>query len=527
MSLQKQPLLQFNNISVSHFDHPVLTNLSGSICVGDKIGLIGINGSGKSTLLNCIANRVEPDTGSVLTNLTVSYVPQLDLQLYKSNVRIFEYLQNEYENWWEILMQYESLFGSQLSEDRILATLSGGEIVKLNIAKAFFTSPQLLLLDEPTNHLDLKSLRELKEFLHKTKTSFVLVSHNIDVLNAVVDTIWELEKGKLTVYGGNYDFYKDKKALQTEAEERKYVEKKQELKKLKLTVEQENIRASRSKKVGTDISKKHDRSTDRFATGFFKDASENSRGIKKAILEKKEADLQNSLKELKSNKRNNIYLELNTKKRSGLIASFEECVLSLPNGENLIDMFSLSIYHGDRIAIFGDNGSGKTTLVKQFSINKHNLIMGTVKYGLSYNTLYVDQKYDFVNPKMTILENMQSSNSSINYESIRRALSNLGFPFESNINVLAGSLSGGETARLAFAMAASTSIDLLILDEPTNNLDIETIATIIESLRAFQGTLIVVSHDIHFLQQVAIDRVYAITNNKLAVSSFDNLISSI
>ncbi|PIY17554.1 ABC transporter ATP-binding protein, partial [Candidatus Dojkabacteria bacterium CG_4_10_14_3_um_filter_Dojkabacteria_WS6_41_9] len=121
----------------------------------------------------------------------------------------------------------------------------------------------------------------------------------------------------------------------------------------------------------------------------------------------------------------------------------------------------------------------------------------------------------------------QSSNSSINYESIRRVLSNLGFPFESNINVLAGSLSGGETARLAFAMAASTSIDLLILDEPTNNLDIETIATIIESLRAFQGTLIVVSHDIHFLQQVAIDRVYAITNNKLAVSSFDNLISSI
>ena len=363
--------------------------------------------------------------------------------------------------------------------------------------------------------------------MKKTTSSFVLVSHNVDVVNTVVNTIWELEKGVLTVYGGNYDFYKSQKTLQTEAKERKFIARKQELKKLKSVSEQENKRATKSKKVGTDISKKHDRSTDRFATGFFKDASENSTGIKKTVLEKKETDLQNSLKELKSSKRNNIYLELRTKKRSGLIVSFEECVLSLPNGANLINRFSLSINFGDRIAIFGDNGTGKTTLVKQLSINKHELIKGKVKHGLSYNTLYVDQKYDLVNPGITILENMRSSNSSISYESIRRTLSNLGFPFESNVNVLASSLSGGETARLAFAMATSTSIDMIILDEPTNNLDIETIATIIESLRAFQGTLIVVSHDLHFLQQTDINSVYEITDRKLTVSSFDNLISSV
>ena len=109
MNLQKQPLLQFNDISVTHFDHPILTHLSGSICVGDKIGLIGINGSGKSTLLNCISNKVKPDTGSVFTDLTVTYVPQLDLQLYKSAVPLFEYLQDESEDWWETLIQYERI----------------------------------------------------------------------------------------------------------------------------------------------------------------------------------------------------------------------------------------------------------------------------------------------------------------------------------------------------------------------------------------------------------------------------------
>lgn len=524
MSIQKQTLIQFNNISLTFGDRIILDNISGSILRGDKIGLIGINGSGKSSLLKTIAGLISSQSGIVNRNCAIEYIPQLDLELYRKQIPLYKHLEEIHEDWWQVFEQYERLFRSSLKEDRILSTLSGGELVKLNLALAFAKLPEVVLLDEPTNHLDLRSLSELKTIMQKTDITFVVVSHNVSFLNSVVRTVWEIDNGKLFAYGGNYDFYKEQKTLQQDAIQRRYEEKQKALRKLVIVKQQEQKRAQRSKKVGTDIGKRHDRSADRFATGFFKNASEKSAAKKKAALEDRENDLIAGIAELKRIPRKNIHLELINHRKSGLVLAVENGRLILPNGRELVSNINASIYHGDRIAILGDNGTGKTTLAKQFVYNKHKMLFGKVRYGSEYKTLFVDQKYDLINPELSIIENIQKNNKNIIYEDIRKVLGNMCFPDDYDVNKVAKTLSGGETARLAFAIATNCNIDVLVLDEPTNNLDIDTIEVISKALADFKGTMIVISHDTNFLKEIGIHKCFVIENHHLTLESVDNLI---
>lgn len=524
MNIQNKAFLQFNNLSLTFGDKNLFNSISGSIVKKDRIGLVGINGSGKSSLLKILAGLVEPSSGFINKAGTIEYVAQIDLDLYRKEIPIYKYIETSFDEWWQVLSEYERLFGKALEENRIINTLSGGELVKLNISIALVKEPDILLLDEPTNHLDIKSLIELENLLKNINIPFVVVSHNVNFLNKVVKTIWEMDSQKIFVYGGNYDFYAEQKELSKEAKLRQYEEKRKELKKLERIKTQEQKRAQRSKKVGTDISKKHDRSTDRFATGFFKDAAENRGAQKKVMLESKEKEITDSMNQLKVDKRKNIYLDLKSEQKNGLIISISKGELLLPNKSLLLINLNFNIYHQDRIAILGENGTGKTTFVKQLSFNNHTLLSGVIKYGAGYKTLYVDQKYDLVTPELTIRENIQSANPSINYENIRRVLGNMTFSSDFDINKTAKDLSGGETARLAFAIATNSNADVLVLDEPTNNLDIETVEVISEALKNFKGTLIVISHDIHFLNNIDIKKFFEIKNKSLILKTIDNLV---
>lgn len=518
MSIQNKTLLQFNNISLSFGEKLILDNISGSIIHGDKIGLIGINGSGKSSLLKYLASLGNANSGTLNKSCSVEYVPQLDFEQYRKDIQLFKYLEKLFEEWWLVLLKYEEYFKSNLDGDRILSSLSGGELVKLNITIAFAKAPELILLDEPTNHLDLKSLNELQEILQKTNIPFVLVSHNISFLNAVVKCIWELETGKLNVFGGNYNFYKEQKKLEKESLQRLYEAKQKELSRIEKAKELEIKRMQRTVKLGKKLKRTHDRGTDRFAMGFLKNASEMSNANKKAALLAKQNSIVKEMALYKQTNRKNIYLSLNSEPKSGSVLSIENGCLKLPSGEILITGIDLRIYHGDRIAILGDNGSGKTTLVKQFAFEKHDLLEGGVKYGLEYKSLFVDQKYDLINPELSIVENLLSNNKTISYENVRKVLGILGFSRNFDIDKKAMLLSGGETARLAFAIATNSNIDLLILDEPTNNLDIETIEVIGESLKNFSGTFVVISHDMKFLKDIEVNKVYMIEDKKLVQS---------
>lgn len=518
MNLQKKTLLQFNNLSINFDYKAILDDVSGAILDNSKIGLVGINGSGKSTFLKALAGILPSYEGGISTNQSVEYVQQIDLEAYRLDEFLYSYLESLFPEWWNALSIYEDIFGKALSEGMKVKNLSGGELVKLHISVALAKSPQILLLDEPTNHLDLSSLRKLEKFLKSTDIAFIIVSHNVQFLNKVIEEVWELNEGKISVFGGNYDFYRQKKVEEIDSKKRQYEVKKKEQRKLLVSARKDRDRSLRNLKKGAMM---HSPGEDKFFKGFFGNNSQKKAGKNKLAFDNKQEELSKDLERLKIKERKLIYLDLNINRKKGLVISISDGKLTLPNDKILISDINVSLYHGERIAILGENGSGKTTLSKQLEYNNNSLLKGDINYGSKYKTLFVDQKYDVVSPDLTLIENLRERNKSINYENSRRLLSNLGFLDESVINRKAKTLSGGETSRLAFAIATSAVIDVLILDEPTNNLDIETVEVISEALASYDGTLIVISHDVGFLKNINIDKYYSICDWKVFVS--DNI----
>jgi ATPase subunit of ABC transporter with duplicated ATPase domains len=524
MRTKQKTLLQFNNLSLSYGDNVILNGISGSIKVNDRIGLIGINGSGKSSLLKILTEQIKPDSGTIQSKARIEYSPQLNLEMYRTDEPLYKYLQKRDEQWWNVLIKHEEIFGISLNENQPLNTLSGGELIKVNLSLVLAQDPDIVLLDEPTNHLDLKSLEELNKVLNNLEIPYIIVSHNTDFVNKTVNTIWELKDGKLKIYGGNYEFYKEQKSHELEAKKRKYKAKKKEIQKLEKSLENEQRRAQRSYRTGRKFAKFG--GTDGFAQTYLTDKAEKSAATNRSNLLSKKAEARKEMEGYKADKRKPVYLDFYTKPKNGLIIRIKNGKLSVNNSTTLLEELNFTIHHGDRIAILGDNGSGKTSLVKEFNYKGQKFLTGNIGYGEEYKTLYVDQQYDVVQPNLTVIENILKYNRKINYENARRILGNLSFPMDYDINKKAKKLSGGEVARLAFAIATSSKVDLLVLDEPTNNLDIETVGVIADTLVEFQGTLVVISHDISFLKRINIKNVYEIKNSSLNETDLDNLNSN-
>lgn len=503
MNSKNTTLLQFNNLSLTFADKLILENISASIVASEKIGLIGRNGSGKTSLLKCLSGFINSYSGNIHKNCKIEYVPQLDLELYRKKIPLYNYLEDMHENWWEVLHIYERIFGTVIAEDIILSKLSGGELSRLNISISIAKSPDLILLDEPTNHLDLRSLKQLELFLKESNLTFVLVSHNINFLNNVINEIWQIENGKLNMYGGNYNFYKEQKLIQA-----KNINK--DIKAIEKQITR--IQDTSLKKYSQA------RSTDKKFTSrdpYIKKLAGKKARTAKVLKNRSDKKIDELEKQKAQLLKKHIILDLNSIDRSGLIVSISNGSLKLPNKTELIRNISLNINHGDRIAIMGNNGVGKTSFVKELEYNNRHVLEGDIRYGSQYKTLFVDQKYDLVNPKLTIIDNILVNNKGISYENVRKVLGNLGFSDNYNIAQLAETLSGGEMARLAFAIATTTPIEMLILDEPTNNLDTDTIEVISNSLNKYNGTLIIISHDMGFLESIGIERYFVIKDKNL------------
>ncbi|MDD3647718.1 MAG: ABC-F family ATP-binding cassette domain-containing protein [Candidatus Dojkabacteria bacterium] len=515
MSIKNKTLLQFHNLILGYDGQQILSQVSGSIMHDDRIGLIGINGCGKSSLLKILAGILKPDDGQLTTACKIEYVPQLDFDLFRRHSHLYEFIGGKLEEWWLVLAEYEKLFKTSLDENRLLDTLSGGEAVKLNIATALSKDPDILLLDEPTNHLDLSSLAELEKVLQNLDIPFVIVSHNIEFLNAVVNTIWEIEKGKLTVYGGDYDFYKTEKDKLIEAQREQHEVTRKKLAKEKRALHRTTVRYQKKEAKLRRMGKEDDRSLPKIVRNSVKRKIQTNFGGTKVQKEKSIEELADKLISLKADRRKLVHLELNSQEKQGLLFSCSNSELTLPNGKTLLRDFDIDVHHSDRIAILGDNGSGKTTLVKQLSFKKKNSLLSNINYGNEYKTLFVDQKYDLVDLRISIFENIIRNNPNIGYEDTRKVLGNLNFPSDLDVTKKAKILSGGETARLAFAMATSSDIDLLVLDEPTNNLDIETVEVIADAIKEFTGTLVVISHDLNYLKQISITKFLDINRNRI------------
>ncbi len=504
-----------------------------SIEAGDRIALVGCNGVGKSTLLKILAGYICPTKGSVWRNGVIYYLPQIST--IKEEIKadtVLDFLSSKSEEWWNIEEILQARFNTNLDLSLPLTNLSGGELTKLFLAIGLSQQPNLLLLDEPTNHMDIAALESLRNFLNGFNGAFVIVSHKPLFLDRVVDTIWELTPEGIKVYGGNFSLYREQKEIELEAALRTHEVARKELKRAQTSALQEQQRAAQSRRNGQLRSG----SMPKIVAGGLKRKAEVTAGKAKNKHEEAVAKATQKVTEtkIKTTKATSIQLEEKSQKRRNLI-DIQGANLWVSN-RLLIENIQLHVSSGDRLAIAGANGSGKSCLAKAileetrlFSLPPASggteggfsafLESGEILITPGMKAVYLDQTYEIVNREQTILENMQAANPNLSYQILRQQLGHFLFKYD-DVNKPTSVLSGGELARLAIAIISISEIDLLILDEPTNNLDIETVDQMVEGINEYQGALWVISHDLDFLSRINITKAFKLSKQALKITTY-------
>lgn len=528
--LKKSILLAENLAYALSVETTLFQDIHVSIAADNRIALVGRNGIGKSTLLKILAGQISPSNGSVSSNGIVYYLPQISTirQEIKADT-VLDYLMSITDEWWQIEGILQGQFQTNIDFSLPIANLSGGELTKLFLAIGLAQEPNLLLLDEPTNHMDLPALESLRQFLVNFSGAYVIVSHKPFFLDQVTQVTWELTPGGVKVYGGNFSYYRQQKEIELEAARRSHEVARKELKRVQATAMQEQQRSAQANRSGR--AKFLNGSIDRIAAGLIKTKAETSSGNakKKHDAAVAKANQQVTDTKVKTTKVTSIQLEPTSQKRRNLI-DIQGANLWVSK-RLLLQNIQLHIVSGDasgktpsgqRLAIVGANGSGKSTLAKAIlGRDKQTIFLesGEVLLAPEMKAVYLDQTYELINRQQTILENMQTANPSLNYQQLRQQLGHFLFKYD-DVHKMASVLSGGELARLAIAMISISEIDLLILDEPTNNLDIETVEQMIAGVNEYQGALWVISHDIDFLQRIGITQSYKLQDQKLRTTTY-------
>lgn len=519
--MSPKSLLSADNIAYRlSSDKMLFKGVNLGINNGDRIALVGCNGIGKSTLLKILSNQIVPTSGNLNCNVSTYYLPQISTLLkdHKEDT-IYEYLSSVLDEWWEIINILEIQLGTSLDISIPIKNLSGGEITKLFLAIGIYKQSDIILLDEPTNHLDFLSLEYLTKFLNNFNGAFIIVSHQPFFLDRVANTTWELTSNGINIYGGNFSFYKKEKEIELQNALKTREIAKKELARTKESALKEEKRAARSQREGKitaskgGMGKGERKGLASLASASSGSASQKHNEAVNKALEK----LSNS--KVTTKKLTNIRLDTTNNKRGKNIIEIERSNLKI-GGELFLNEINIYISLGDRVAISGANGSGKSSLIKailnSLSGEKSNFVIegGRISISQNMNIVYLDQKYNLIDNEKTVLENMYQANKSFDYEFLRQQLGD--FLFKNHeVDKNASVLSGGELARLSLAIISISEIDLLILDEPTNNLDLETVEQIVDALEGYEGTILVISHDLDFLSKINIEKSFQIKNKRL------------
>ena len=486
-------------------------SISASIFPEDCIALIGENGIGKSTLLQCLAGLRQSHTGAVSRQCTLAYVAQNNLLNSQSkDLSVLDFLTKTAESWWEIEHYLETTFATTLSLSASMHSLSGGELMKLSLAIALWRNPDLLLLDEPTNHLDYTGLEQLRHALCLFTGALVVVSHKTYFIDQTTATTWELTASGLQVYGGNYSFYREQKEIAAAAAVRSHETARKVLKHTKATVLKEQKRAAQSIRNGGRYVLLNREA--RGPAGTMRNWAEQTAGRLKVKHERAMNAAAQKVDQTKVYvpKATCIQIESPSPQHRHLI---EVSHADLYVGQQrLLSDINFQIVSGQRVAIAGPNGSGKSSLIKAMLKTSDDAVLkGGYAQLAEMKVVYLDQNYTLIDRDQTILENMHRANSALPYQLIRQQLGHFLF-FNDDVDKPANVLSGGELARLAIAMLTISALDLLILDEPTNNLDIETVDHIVAGLTHYKGALCVISHDLCFLSRIGVKKSFKLTN---------------
>ena len=529
--LKKEIMIILQNISYTHPNKDLLfSNINLTINRYDKTALIGNNGSGKSSLLKIIANELQISGGQLMVEAKPYYVPQIFGQFNHLTVAQALRIEHKLNALKEILSgnvtekNYAVLDDDWTIEDRCndalkywqlpdldlsqkIEILSGGEKTKVFLAGISIHQPELVILDEPSNHLDISGRQLLYHFIQSTPCTLVIVSHDRKLLN-LLNPVCELSKHGITVYGGNYDFYAEQKQIENNALTQNLQNKEKALRKAK---EKERETLERQQKLDARGKKKQEKAgVARIMMNILRNNAENSTSKMKNAHAEKIEEISQELQELR------LVLPDIDKMKFGFnnAALHKGKILFTAHNINFsyhtqriwTENLNFQITGGERIALKGKNGSGKTTLI-QLILGNIETKTGTI-FRAENKAIYIDQDYSLIDNNLDVYEQVQLFNTSALQEhEIKIRLTRFLFT-KDDWNKLCSTLSGGEKMRLMLCCLtiSNQAPDIIILDEPTNNLDIRNIDILTRAINEYQGTLIVVSHDEVFLEQIRIER---------------------
>ena len=463
-------LLNAENISKSYTEKPLLKNISLSISENEKTGLIGVNGTGKSTLLRILAGAEEADSGKITRTrgITVSYLPQNPP--YDPELSVDEQAERYLREINETTPEYQCR--SMMTKlgitdfDARMGELSGGQRKRVALAAVLCTDADLIILDEPTNHMDNGVIDWLESFLKSSRSSIFMITHDRYFLDNVTDRIVEIDNGSIYSYEGNYDYYLQARAAREEsllASERKRA----------AMYKKELAWIRRGARARTTKAKSH--------IERFEELRDSRLVIDDSRLEMNAA----------SSRLGKKIIEI-----EGLCKSFD--------GKKLIEDFSYTLIRNDRIGIIGDNGSGKSTLLKMI-MGEIEPDAGSISLGETVKIGYFSQETHVFDPEQRVIKYVEGISDNVKtddgYVSATQMLERFLFKGDKQ-SVKIGRLSGGEKRRLYLLSILMQAPNVLIFDEPTNDLDITTLAILEDYLDSFPGALIVVSHDRYFLDRL-------------------------
>ena len=523
-------LVQFNKVYKQFAGEYILKDINFTIEDKDKIGLVGLNGVGKSTIIRMILDKERIDgnennvneVGDIIKNpsMKIGYLSQEHKfsdeknTVYEEMLTVFEQERKIYNELQKVNMLLGSARGAELNElikksaelsslyeakngyeieykikqiltglelteeyyNLFIKDLSGGEKTRVSLAKLLLQEPDLLILDEPTNHLDLVSIEWLEEYLKKYNKAFLLVSHDRIFLDNVCNKIFEIENKKLYKYDGNFSSFIIQKEMILKGEIKRYEKEQEKIKKMEEYI-------------------------DRFRAGI---KARQAKGRQKILdrIERMDDPVFNP-------QRMKLKFEVtsatgdNVLKVKGVEKEFD--------GKKVLNNINFELFRGERVGIIGKNGIGKSTLLK-IIVDKMKADKGEIEFGSRVKVGYYDQNHYDLTPENNILQEINNS-LNITEEYLRSLAGGFLFSGEDVLKKI-DKLSGGEKVRVSFLKLYMEKANFLILDEPTNHLDIYSIEVLEDALENFEGTMLVVSHNRHFLDSIC-NTIYYLDENGL------------
>lgn len=473
-----QKIITINELNLQFGAKELIADFSQSIYAGERIAIIGHNGSGKSSLLKILAQEIHDNAVQLQSGLQLAYIPQL----------------SDNNN-----------------------TQSGGERFNSNLSQALASYPDVLLLDEPTNHLDQHNRKSLIKLLHHFSGSLIIVSHDLELLNNCVDTLWHINHGRVTVFKGKYSDYLDEQQLKQQHLLMQVAELKQQQRTSHQSLMQEQQRAKNSRQKGEKsiVNRKWPTITSQAKAR----RAEMTAGQKQRQMREQREDISGKLADIFVHEEIIPQFNLPHQPTKRSIVQLNQVSIAYEQDKPLLQNVNLQINGNDKIVLLGANGCGKSSLFKALLQNKSLIITGEIITPELSKIGYLDQHYANLAPELSAVEIIADTAPQWTTAEIRNHLNSFLLRKNEEVLIPCKYLSGGELVRLSLATIAANPPVLLLLDEITNNLDIETKQHVLTVLNNYPGAYLLICHEEEFVAQLNLDYTYQIKNRAICTKT--------